>query len=153
MRTPKQIECLESACATLNGYRKRKAHDWTVTPSDLMTLDEVRLVNEKPALAEWSDLSVFIPTDVAVRLYRSLTPKARDMFVLNEVLGGWFGADDAEFDDTGKCINADEVTCDIDGEFCSTPSHSEDVPSVADYAEDIDHCSQGGILFIYSTQY
>jgi hypothetical protein len=118
-----------------------------------MTLAEVRHVNEKPALAEWDDLAVFIPTDVAVRLYRSLTPKARDMFVLNEVLGGWFSADDARFDDTGKCINGDEVECDIDGEFCSTPSHSEDVPSVADYAEDVDHCSADGILFIYSTQY
>lgn len=153
MRTPKQIEALESACLTLNSYRKRKGHAWTVTPADLLTLQEAQEQSDKPALREWSDLAVFIPTTVAVRLYASMTPKARDLFVLNEVLGGWFEAQDALFDDEGKCVNGDEVTCDIDGEFCSTPSHGSDVPSVEDYADDIDNCSRDGFLFVYSTQY
>lgn len=153
MRTENENKCVASACFTLNGYRKRKGKGFDVKPSDLLTLREFRAINEKPALAEWDDLAVFIPVDVAVRLYASLTPKARDLFVLNEVIGGWFGADDAQFDEAGRCVNADAVTCDIDGEFCSTPSHSEDVPSVEDYRDDLESCSQGGILFIYSTQY
>ena len=141
MRTESQIKALESACFTLNSYRKRKSHAWTVTPADLVTLDEARAdwMGEEKDLTGWDDLAVFIPRAVAVRLYESLTPKARDMFVLNEVLGGWFEADDDD--------------CDEDGEFCSTPSHSDAVPSVEDYADDTEHCARGALLFIYCNKY
>jgi len=155
MRTKEQIEALQSACNTLNSYRKRKALAWTVTPADLVTLDEARAdwMNGEKALAGWDDLAVFIPREVAVRLYASLTPKGRDLFVLNEVLGGWFESDDAVFDDEGKCVNGDEVDCDEDGEFCSTPSHSENVPSVEEYDDDTEHCARGALLFVYANQY
>jgi len=141
MRTPKQIECLESACRTLNGYRKRKAQEWTVTPSDLLTLSEARAVSAKPALAEWDDLAVFIPVKVAGLLYRALTPKGRESLISDEVFGGWFGGGPADPD------------CDIDGDFCSTPSHSDDVVGLVEYVEDLEHCSESGLLFIYPDKY
>ena len=150
MRTPEQIKALQLACLKLNSFRKRKGHAWAVTPDDLLTLQEAQEQCDKPALREWSDLSVFIPATVAVRLYASMTHKGRDLFITGEVLGGWFESDDALFDDEGKCVNGDEVTCDIDGEFCSTPSHGSDVPSVEDYADDIDNCSRDCLLFVYS---
>lgn len=141
MRTENQNKCIASACYTLNGYRKRKGKGFDVKPSDLLTLQEARAVTPKPALADWDDLAVFIPVEVAVRLYASLTPSARESLIRDEIVGGWFGGGPADED------------CDSDGDFCSTPSHSDDVVSVREYREDLEHCSSDGLLFIYSTQY
>lgn len=162
MRTEIQIAALKAACDSLNAYAKRKNSDhavrkgrpWKVKPEDLVTLDEAReMMNGEKALEEWDGRSVFVPTDIAVRLYDSMTPKARGKFLLDEVLGGWFEEQEAEVDDEGRCVNADEVGCDGEGEFCSTPCHGEDAPSVEDYSDDIESCARGGLLFIYSDKY
>lgn len=141
MRTPEQTKAIESACATLNGYRRQKALPFVVTPSDLLTLPEARAISVKPALAEWEDLAVFVPVKVAGLLYRSLTPKAREALISDEVFGGWFGGGPADPD------------CDIDGDFCSTPCHSDDVVGVVEYVEDLEHCSEAGFVFIYPDKY
>lgn len=155
MRTTEQLQALESACFTLNSYRKQKRKEWTIKPEDLITLEEARelMKPEGKKLEDWSEVAVFIPVSVLDRLYESLTPKSRKYFVLNEVVGGWFSSDDAEMDENGRCTNCEEAVCDEDGEFCSTPSHYNDVPSVGDYYGEIDWCARGGLLFIYSTQY
>jgi hypothetical protein len=141
MRTPEQVSAIESACATLNGYRQRKALPFRVTPSDLLTLPEARTVSSKPALADWEARAVFIPVKVAGLLYRSLTLKAREAIISDEVFGGWFGGGPADPD------------CDADGDFCSTPCHSDDVVGVVEYVEDLEHCSEAGLLFIYPDKY
>lgn len=153
MRTEKQNESLLAVCERLNAYplRKHKSHIRLLTPADLLTLDEARdrLRPTGKTLADWDEAAVFIATETALRVYSRLTPEGRAALVRDEVLGGWFCDDDAEFDDDGKCVNCDDIGCDEDGEFCSTPSHSDETPSVDDYAEDIEHCSRGGLLFVY----
>jgi hypothetical protein len=143
MRTENENKCIQSACYMLNAYRKRKGQGFEVKPSDLLTLREVRAVTAKPALHsnEWHYLSAFIPVKVAGLLYRSLTAKARESLISDEVFGGWFGGGPADPD------------CDIDGDFCSTPSHSDDVVGVVEYVEDLEHCSEAGLLFIYPDKY
>lgn len=163
MRTETQTKAVIAACKALNSYAKRKdtlhavrkGRAWKVTPEMLVTLEEARemMKGEGKALKGWSDLSVFVPHDIAVKLYEGMTAKARECFVSDEVIGGWFEEQNAEFDDHGQLTNADEVGCDEDAEFCSTPSHSEDLPSVDEYAEDTESCSRGGLLFIYSDKY
>jgi hypothetical protein len=100
-------------------------------------LTDSRDITGKP-LGGWSEDSVFVRVETVVDLYRSLTPKGRMALAWDEMLGGWF--------DGGP---ADEDDCDEDGHFCSTPCHSDEVPSVADFAEDVAHCSENGVLFVY----
>lgn len=125
--------------AKLNALPRRKGQSFEITASDLLTLEQARSMTGKAALDDWSDSAVFIEVRTAVNLYRALTPSGRRALAWNEMLGGWF---------EGAYFSEDEY--DADGEFCSTPCHSDDVPSVADFAESLQDCSRGGILFVYS---
>jgi hypothetical protein len=132
--------------ATLNALRRRKCK-WAspmllsdgrpLYTFDLLTLEQAKAITGKAALADWDADAVFIRVETLVDLYRSLTPAGRDALANGEQVGGWFGAD------------AGDPDADADGEFCSTPSHSDDVPTVADFAEDVDYCSASGVLFLY----
>jgi hypothetical protein len=123
--------------AALNALRRRKGQGRPLTRDDLLTLEQAKAATGKAALADWDADAVFIRVETLVDLYRSLTPAGRKALASDELVGGWFGAD------------AGDPDADADGEFCSTPSHSDEVPTVADFAEDLDHCSASGVLFLY----
>ena len=148
--------------ATLNALPRRKrvyAQPMTIEQGrplytfDLLTLEQARAAAPaKAALADWSADAVFVRVDTIVDLYRSCTRKGRLALLEDELIGGWFAEQDAEFDDHGQLTNADEVGCDADAEFCSTPCHSYDedtLPTIAEFKADLDDCSQEGVLFLY----
>ena len=142
--TPESAFAMLTRMAALNALRRRKPRPGysvpmarNLTSDDLLDLEQAKAATGKAALDDWSADSVFIRVETLVDLYRSLTPGGRAALAGDEMVGGWFGAEPGDED------------ADADGCYCSTPSHSDDVPSVADYAEDLDHCSEQGILFLY----
>lgn len=145
-----------AALATLNALPRRKPRPGysvplagPLTAADLLDLQQAKDATGKAALADWPAESVFIRVETLVALYRSLTTAGRKHLAHREVVGGWFAEQDADFDDHGQVTNADEVGCDRDAEFCSTPGHEAEVPTVADFAETLDDCSHAGVLFLY----
>lgn len=130
--TPTMLERLNA----LNALRRRKGHGRPLTRDDLLDLQQAKDATGKAALNDWDADAVFIRVETLVDLYRSLTPAGREALANDELVGGWFEG----------CLHDD---CDADGFFCSTPSHSDEVPTVADFAEDLDHCSEQGVLFLY----
>ena len=131
--------------AALNALRRRKPRPGysvpmarPLTADDLLTLEQAKAATGKAGLADWDADSVFIRAETLVALYRSLTPAGRDALANNEMVGGWFVADFGNDPDD-----------DADGCFCSTPSHHDAIPSVADFADALDHCSESGVLFLY----
>lgn len=137
---------LQSVLAAFNSLRLRKPTAGEIakgitkypplTENDFFGLEKAKDIIGMKSMDNWDDAAVFITTDTLGEFYRRLTPKSRDILVMNEWVGGWF--DGCRHDD-----------CDEDDQFCSTPSHCENVPSVADYQEDIEHCSRSGVVFIY----
>ena len=126
-----------TSLATLNALRRRKGQGRPLTRDDLLDLQQAKDATGKAALADWDADAVFIRVETLVDLYRSLTPAGRAALAGDELVGGWFGAE------------SDDEDADADGCFCSTPCHSDEVPSVADFAEALDHCSEQGVLFLY----
>ena len=144
--TPSTAYNMLTRLAALNALRRRKpvyaaplliSDGRRLNSDDLLTLEQAQAATGKAALADWDADAVFIRVETLVDLYRSLTPAGRKALANGEQVGGWFGAD------------AGDPDADADGEFCSTPSHSDEVPTVADFAEDLDHCSASGVLFLY----
>jgi len=134
-------ETATAALARLNALPRAKARKGRdLTPADLLTLEQAQTITGKAALTYWDASAVFVEVRTMVDLYRSLTPSGRRALAWNELLGGWFESDGVE----------EPGDADADGEYCSTPCHSDDVPSVADFADALDHCARGGLLFIYN---
>lgn len=132
----------KKALETFNALPRKAGKGRQLTLDDLITLDQAsELAPGKEAFlnpALWDDSSVFITVKTAVELYRSLTDEGKESLTQDELLGGWFGGD-------GDGIEDD------DGEFCSTPCHDEEVPSVAEFKRSLEDCSTEGLLFVYGS--
>jgi hypothetical protein len=127
-----------AALARLNFLRRAKAkRGRDLTPADLLTLEQAQTITGKAALADWDASAVFVEVRTLVELYCTLTPSGRRALAQDEIIGGWFEEQDGD-------------DADADGEFCSTPCHSDDVPSVCDFADALNHCARGGLLFVYT---
>jgi len=136
MNAPNTPSRLALALVDLNALPRRKGKGRPLTEADFLTLEQAKERTQKAGLNGWSKDSVFIRVETLVELYSSLTNGGRRALANDELIGGWF---EEQGDDE----------CDEDGEFCSTPSHNDEVPSVADYEEDLEWCSREGILFVY----
>ena len=154
--TPSTAYNMLTRLATLNALpRKRKVYaapllisgGRNLTSDDLLTLEQAKAATGKPALADWDADAVFVRVETMVDLYRSLTPAGRKALAHREVIGGWFADDDADWDAAGNLIPGEGY--DADGEYCSTPGHSDEVPSVADFKDTLEYCSHKGVLFLY----
>lgn len=132
-----QPDTMTHALDRLNALRRRKGQGRPLDRSDLLDLTEAQVATGKAALTDWEASAVFVRVETLVELYRSLTPAAREALAHHEMVGGWF-------DEQG-----DDET-DADGQFCSTPCHHDDLPTVCDFAEALDDCSASGVLFLYS---
>jgi len=122
---------------SLNALPRKKSKVCVITSADFLTLKEAKAETCKAGLNDWDEESVFVRVKTLVKLYGSLTKGGRDKLANTGMVGGWFVADIGDEDD------------DADGCFCSTPCHSSDVPTVAEYSEDLEHCSEQGVLFLY----
>lgn len=132
----------KKALETLNALPRKPGKGRQLTLDDLISLEQANeLAPDKEAFlnpALWDDNSVFIKVKTAVELYRSLTDEGKESLTQDEILGGWFAGD------------GDALCEDDDGEFCSTPCHDEEVPSVEEFKRSLEDCATyGDILFIY----
>lgn len=149
MNTKSAWAMLEKMSA-LNELPRRKGKGRNLNSEDFLTKDQVLAFSTKPALNDWSDSSVFIRVETLVFLYSTLTKKGKKMLCHNEMIGGWFEDEEARFGLSGEVVNSDEVSCDCDGQFCSTPCHDEEVPSLTNFREAIESCcTNEGIIFLY----
>jgi hypothetical protein len=129
----------KKALKTLNALPRQKGYGRKLTQDDLVTLETAQKEGGKDALCNeklWGKGSVFIRVNTVVELYESLTDEGKESLTQDELIGGWFAGDGDDDDD--------------DGEFCSTPCHDEEVPTVTEFEDSLDNCSCGGnILFLY----
>lgn len=136
MNTPKPSQ-VSLAIAMFNDLPRKKGKGRLLTEADFINLQQAREITGKP-LGHWNETAIFIKVETLVELYRSITRAGRKFLANEERIGGWFGSQGGDLE-----------YCDEDGCFCSTPSHSEEVPSVDDYREDLEWCAENGLLFIY----
>lgn len=134
---------------------KADAGLWHLNAADIYARDEAQAVmGDEKDVSDWNVGSTFIKAETAARWLAGLTPEGRAKAIRDEVFGGWFADDEADFDDDGKCVNMEEAGCDEDGEFCSTPCYDDGdlAPSVdSDDLSNLDWVARGGLVFIYPT--
>ena len=129
----------KKALATLNALPRKKGKGRELTRDDLLSVDQVveQELSSKRALVNvsyWDKDSVFIQVKVVVELYKSLTDEGKESLTQDELIGGWF-------DEQGN----DEA--DDDGQFCSTPCHDEEVPTVSEFRESLVDCSASNLSY------
>jgi hypothetical protein len=130
----------KKALEKLNALPRKAGKGRELTQADLISLDQAKeLAPKKEAFLNpelWDEGSVFVKVDTMVELYRTLTPDGKESLAHDEILGGWFEGD-------GDCE-------DDDGEFCSTPCHDEEVPTIGEFRDSLENCATyGELLFIY----
>jgi len=131
---------------TLNGLseanRAAGSKRIKLTAADLLTVDQAYEISKKEALRNrklWTEKTLFIKVETIVSLYKTLDDEGRETLAQDEIVGGWFAGEKWD----------DEMDLDDDGEYCSTPCHSDDVPTVKEFTWALEDCSANGVLFLY----
>lgn len=130
---------MQAVADQLEGLSFKPGKEIKIELGDLLSIDEVYDITGKESLRNrklWSKDSVFIGVKTLVKIYGALDEDGRTAMTQDELFGGWF-------DEQGNDETDDE------GQFCSTPCHDDEAPSVRDFKASLEDCAIRGILFCY----